>query len=262
MRSVERTIKILEILAGADNGVRLTDICCHTGLDGSTALRFLNAMEKLGYAAREVGGNRYYLGLRACYLAGGPAFTVLQRVARVHMEALQRACGEDVNLATMDAGAAICLETQKSSHILGVNFSSGLRVPVHASSIGKAMLAFLPLQKREALLSGGDLERYTPNTITCRADLEHELEMVRRCGYATDREEFTSGVVCIGTPLFDVNGHVVAALSITAPVQRISLPDLEARYADLLLCTGRAISRDLGCKELPFALRPNAVGPG
>jgi len=253
VRAVERTIRILEVLAAAEDGVRLADLCRLTGLDGSTALRFLSAMEKLGYVIRAPGDRRYSLGPRAAQLGGGAGLTVLQRVARPHMEALQRACGEDVNLGTMDAGAALCLETHKSSHVLGVNLSSGLRMPAHASSLGKAMLAFVPEDRRRSLLSARPLERLTPNTITDLEGLERELELVRRRGYATDREEFCPGVVCIGAPLFNARGQVVAALSITAPTQRISLEDLERRYASLLLSTCRAISRDLGCSVHPGA---------
>jgi IclR family acetate operon transcriptional repressor len=176
------------------------------------------------------------------------------------MEALQRACGEDVNLGTMDAGAALCLETQKSSHVLGVNISSGLRMPAHASSLGKAMLAFIPAHKRRALLSGMGMERCTANTITDPRELDRELEVVRRRGYATDREEFSPGVVCIGAPVFNAQGHVVAALSITAPAQRTSVAELEKRYAALLLRTCRAVSRELGCQHPPLPGEPDEEG--
>ncbi|MDI6894698.1 MAG: IclR family transcriptional regulator [Bacillota bacterium] len=262
MRAVERTIQILEVLAGAENGVRLADICRLTGLDGSTALRFLNTLERLGYAARDPAGRRYRLGPRVGRLGDGPALSVLQRVVRPHMEALQRACGEDVNLGTMDAGAALCLETQKSSHVLGVNISSGLRMPAHASSLGKAMLAFVPAGKRRAVLAGMQLERCTPNTITDPGNLERELELVRRRGYATDREEFSPGVVCVGAPVFNAQGQVVASLSITAPVQRVPLGELERRYAALLVETCRTISQELGCQDPPLPPSGGTHPPG
>jgi len=260
VRAVERTIQILEVLASSEEGLRLADICRLTGLDGSTALRFLASLERLGYATRDPGGKLYRLGPRVGRLGDGPALAVLQRVARPHMEALQRACGEDVNLGTMDAGAALCLETQKSSHVLGVNISSGLRIPAHASSLGKAMLAFIPAHKRQALLSGMGLERCTANTITDPEELDRELEAVRRRGYATDREEFSPGVVCIGAPVFNAQGHVVAALSITAPAHRTSLAELEKRYSALLLRTCRTISRELGCQNPPLPEEPDEEG--
>lgn len=255
MRAVERTVQILEALAAAEHGLRLADICRLTGLDGSTALRFLNTLERLGYASRDTGAKLYRLGARVGRLGDGPALSVLQRVVRPHMEALQRACGEDVNLGTMDAGSALCVETQKSSHVLGINISSGLRMPAHASSLGKAMLAFVPEVKRRTVLAGVQLQKCTPNTITDPEELERELELVRRRGYATDREEFSPGVVCLGAPVFNADGQVVAALSITAPAQRVPLEELERRHASLLVETCRAISQELGCQDPPFPRR-------
>lgn len=246
MRAVERTMQILEVLAGAEEALRLADICRLTGLDGSTVLRFVNTMERLGYVSRDAATKTYCLGARVGKLGDGPSISVLQRVVRPHMEALQRACGEDVNLGTMDVDSALCLETQKSSHVLGVNISSGLRMPAHASSLGKAMLAFVSAAKRQWVLAGGRLDKCTANTISDPATLERDLDLVRQRGYAVDNEEFSPGVVCLGAPIFNAQGHVVASLSITAPIQRVSLEELERRYASLLVKTCLAISQELG----------------
>ncbi len=247
MRAVERTLRILEILAEARDGARLTDICRVSGLDGSTALRYLYSLIDAGYAAIDPADKtRYRPGYRLARLGGASHLSLLQQVARPLMEALRTTCGEDVNLGTMDAGAALCLETQKSSHILGANFESGLRVPAQASSLGKAILAHLPQARRHAVLSSIKFERFTPNTIMSLKELEAELAEVRRRGYSVDREEFTLGVVCIGAPIFDAEGRVIAALSITAPVQRISLQELEARYSGDLRKACAAITASLG----------------
>ncbi len=247
MRAVERTMTILEILAGATKGVRLTDICGKSGLDGSTALRYLNTLIKLGYARCEPSDRPvYHASTQLTRLGGSSQLSILRRVTRPYLEALCAACGEDVNLGTMDAGSAICLETEKASHILGVHFASGLRVPAYASSLGKAMLAFIPADRRRALLANMAFERFTPTTIPSLSELEAELEVVRRQNFATDREEYTVGVVCIGAPVFDADGHVVGALSITAPAQRLPLERLQSLYAKPLLATCRAISAELG----------------
>lgn len=247
MRAVERTIGILEILGATDQGIRLADLCRMSGLDGSTALRYLNTLVKMGYAAKEPGDKlRYRAGYRLAHLSGSSEITILQRVARPAMESLCDACGEDVNLGTLDAGSALCLETQKSSHILGVNFASGLRVPVHVSSLGKAILAHLPEETRRAVLRNITFKQYTPSTIMFLERLETELEEVRRNGYSVDREEFTPAVVCIGAPIFNADGRVVAALSITAPTQRFSADKLMAEYAGLLREACAAIHMGFG----------------
>ncbi len=249
MRAVERTIRILEILGAADQGVRLADLCRLSGLDSSTALRYLNALVKMGYAVVDSGDKvRYRGGYRMAQLCGTSEFTILQRVARPAMEALRDACGEDVNLGTLDAGSALCLETQKSSHILGTNFASGLRVPAHVSSLGKAILAHLPEETRRAVLAHIVFKQYTPNTIMSLEALEAELAETRRRGYSVDHEEFTPAVVCIGAPIFNADGRVVGALSITAPTQRFSAERLEAEYARSLLDACAVVSGHLGFK--------------
>lgn len=249
IRSVERTVRLLEELAAHRDGLRLVDLCEITGLNASTVLRFMRALERMGYAVRNSGDGRYSLGPRAGRLGPSASLLVLQRLSKPYMEELQVACGEDVNLAILDAGAVLCIETQKASNILGVNFASGLRMPVHASSIGKAILAFLPQDKQRALLSQIELQRFTPATIVSMAKLWSELESTRRRGYSTDKEEHTPGVVCIGAPVFDMECNTIAALSITAPVQRVSCDELESRYSGLLLATAEKISAALGCNR-------------
>ena len=263
MRAVERTLAILEILGSTDQGVRLADLCRLSGLDGSTALRYLDTLVKLGYASTEAGDKlRYRAGYRLARLSGSSEVTILQRAARPIMEALRDACGEDVNLGTLDAGSALCLETQKSSHILGTNFASGLRIPAHASSLGKAILAFLPEAGRRAVLRNVKFVAYTPNTIMSLDRLEAELAEVRRRGWAVDREEFTPAVVCIGAPIFNADGRVVAALSITAPTQRISADELEARYSALLLEACADVSRQMGFRADADRAVPRSAAQG
>lgn len=249
MRAVERTLRILEILGSSGEGVRLADVCRASSLDGSTALRYLNTLVTMGYAATVTGDKlRYRAGYRLARLTGSSELTILQQAARPAMESLCRAVGEDVNLGTLDAGSALCLETVKSSHILGANFASGLRIPPHASSLGKAILAFLPDGTRRAVLRQATLIPCTPATIVTAERLEEELAEVRQRGYAIDREEFAPAVVCIGAPVFNAEDRVVAAVSITATTQRVSADDLAARCSGLLLETCATISAILGSK--------------
>jgi DNA-binding IclR family transcriptional regulator len=248
MRSVERTMSILEAVVEAESGIRLIDICEKVQLDASTVLRFLNSLVRLGYVSFKPDDKEYGPGAKLCLLGVGT--NMLRRVSKAHMEALQSVTGEDVNLGVLDADHVICLETEKSSHILGVNFSAGLRMPAYASAMGKALLAFLQRNQRKQLLvgkSGSDeLEGYTSTTITSFADLEKSLELVRQRGYSTDDQEYTQGVVCIGAPIFDAQNRAIGAISVTALSQRVSLRELEELYVEDLLKTCAGISRDLG----------------
>jgi len=247
MRALRRTLEVLEVLANSTDGVSLTDVCRASGLDASTALRYLNALIALGYATADPGSKpKYYMGVRLIRLGGASKIALLQQIARPYMEALRDACNEDVTLATLESGSILCLETERSSHVLRANIPDGTRAAAHASSLGKSILAYMPWDRARALLMRAGLKAQTPNTLTSLGALKAELARVRERGYATDREEYAPGVVCVGAPIFDAPGHVVAALSITVPTLRLPLPELESKHSAALIDTCRRISRDLG----------------
>jgi len=121
----------------------------------------------------------------------------------------------------------------------------GTRNPLYNTSMGKAILAFLLPEKRDALLDRIALTRCTPNTITNREELIEHLQMVRERGYAIDDMENEEGIRCLGAPILDYSGEVIGALSVSGPAHR--LPD--ARIADLaepVMQTARTISSKLG----------------
>ncbi len=159
------------------------------------------------------------------------------------MKRLQIACDHDVNLAVLDSGSVFYVETQRSSNLLSINYPIGLRMPIYASSVGKAILAFLPEAEQNMLLAEIDFHPFTPCTIISRLELLRDLELTRQRGYALDKEEHALGLVCIGAPIFNTEKRPVAALSIAALVQQTSYTDLEALYADLLVDTANGISK-------------------
>lgn len=247
MRSLERTLQVLEVLAQAEHSLGLSDISRATKLDGSTILRYLGELIKLSYAASEGGGRRRYrIGPRLARLGGASRTAVLRQVAQPHMQALGEACGEDVTLGILDADSVLYLESWRSTHVLRANIDDGSRAPVHASSLGKAMLAFMPPAEARALVERAGLRPLTARTAKTLEEFEANLQVARSRGYSTDGEEFAPGVVCIGAPIFGALGQVLAALSITAPKPRLTLPELEAKFGALLVETCRAVSADLG----------------
>ena len=221
VQAVGKAFRLLEVLHAHPEGLRLREASGRAGLEDSTALRLLATMEQLGYVRRHGGAKTYYLGPRVYELAGGPALVAsLPRLARPHLEQLQRLTGEDVHLATLDVGEALCIETLKSSHILAASFSTGFRIPVHASAVDKAILAFLDDPVRDALLRRLSLDTYTARTLWTQEALLADLRLTRERGYSLDEGEFSPGVSCIGAPVFNLEGRVVASVSITAPSQR------------------------------------------
>ena len=243
MRSLGRTLRIMELLAEASAGVALADIARASELDSSTALRYLRGLINEGYATFvSQPGPRYFAGPRLTRLGETSKTAVLRQLARPHLEVLGEACKEDVTLGVLDSRCVVCIETRRCSHVLRANLEDGLRAPAHASSLGKAILAFVPPEDARVFLEQTDLVALTPKTLVSIAAIEAGLKEVRRRGYALDHEEYAPGVVCIGAPIFGGRGEPIGSLSITAPSQRLSPGELEGRYAALLLETCREIS--------------------
>jgi IclR family transcriptional regulator, acetate operon repressor len=111
---------------------------------------------------------------------------------------------------------------------LRLQFSSGSRVPLHCSAIGKLFLAFTPASRRRRLLQHLDLRRYTEQTIVDPASLEAELRQIRKQQVSYDREEFLDGVVCIAVPVLGRNGELLAGVAIQAPQARMGIEDSRA----------------------------------
>ncbi|MDI3317221.1 MAG: IclR family transcriptional regulator [Bacillota bacterium] len=243
MRAVERTFRILLALGEAGGeGVRLRELARRVRLPEPTLLRFLESLVEVG-AVEERGEGGYALGLLLRRLAQD-AVPDLRAAAVPVMRALSERLHEDVHLATLDADSVLCLESVKSSHLLGVAIGTGSRVPIYASAMGKAILAFMGRQQRAELLRRVELKPLTPRTLHERGRLLAELAQTRRRGYALDNGELELGILCIAAPLFGPGGAVVGSISVTAPAERWSAAELE-RSAPVLLAGVAEVNRRL-----------------
>jgi IclR family acetate operon transcriptional repressor len=216
VQSVARSLEILETLAGAQE-LGLAEIAARTGLRPSTAHRLLGTLVARGYAVRGAGG-RYRLGHRLTELAGaaGERTDRLRALARPHLANVQRDTGETANLSVLVAPDSVYIDQVDGNRAMRMLARIGAAVPAHASAAGKAMLAYAPPGSVHEPLAA-----LTANTITSLASLERELEDVRARGYAVDDEEHEPGVGCVAAPVLDNRRAALAALSVSAPIQRI-----------------------------------------
>nr|WP_249343157.1 IclR family transcriptional regulator C-terminal domain-containing protein [Rhodococcus qingshengii] len=121
----------------------------------------------------------------------------------------------------------------------------GQLIPLHATSQGKVILAFLPAGVGDRIIDQLDLTRYTDSTITSPAELHRVMEEVRRDGFALSLEERELGVRSIAAPVFDSTGAVVASICVGGPIFRVSESDLRSRFADLVLNTSAQLTAAL-----------------
>jgi DNA-binding IclR family transcriptional regulator len=222
LSSVSKALALLDAFTAEKPESTLSELARRAGAHKSSTFRVLGTLEAHGFVERLPSGRGYRLGWKLAELAGRLlARGGLRELAAPFMEELAERTGEIVHLSVLDRGEIVYLEKRGRSQPLTVSTSIGGRSPAHASAMGKVLLAGLPAGEAGRQLGPRSLRRFTPTTITDRRQLERELEAIRRQGYALDNEETFPGIRCVAAPLHDAGGRVLAAISVTAPTQRL-----------------------------------------
>lgn len=249
IQAIERACSILGAFSADRPELGVTEIAETLGLHKSTVHRFLVNLERGGLVERLPRNGRYRLGLRLFELGS----LVVQQMnlwdeALPFLEALVRDSGETGHLAVLDGGEAIYVERVETRRALRIPSAMGRGYPVHATSLGKVLLAQQPEKRVNEIIAQRGLPAFTKRTITDPALLAAELDIVRRQGYAIDDEEYDEGLRCIGSPIMDHTGTVVAALGIGGPVTRVT-PERVPELAKLVRMAAKGLSRRLGADQ-------------
>ncbi len=256
IQSVDRALLLLETIAETGGEATLTELATRTGLNISTCHHLLATLIQRGFAAKVPGRRLYALGARILYLGHACLQVDLPRRAQPFIERISQATGETVHLAALQGDAVVTLLMREARHAVRVDTGTvGKSDAAHATATGKAMLAWLPEDEIRRILAGG-MERFTETTITDFSALVEELRLVRRNGFALDREEFQPGVTCVGAAIRDHAGAVVGAISASAPGMRANEKHI-ALMRDEVVSATRALSAELGEPQS----QPNAQGP-
>jgi IclR family KDG regulon transcriptional repressor len=220
---IGKVLSILELLDNVPGGLQLNQIAEQTGINKSTAHRFLSHLESEGYLFRDGFGN-YMVGAKLSRLGSGASFqSTLSKLARPVMENLRKISGETVNLAVLDGTDVLYIDVLETVNTFRLVTQIGSHLPFYSTALGKAMVAAIEDSTRlEELLSRVEFEPTTPHSINNVAKLKKQLAIIRRQGYALDDEEAVAGVRCVGGAILDANGEVVAAISVSGPVVRFT----------------------------------------
>ena len=223
--AIARSLAILEHVAKSPAPVGVLDIIDALELPKATAYRLVDWFVSQGYLAREPSRKRLLVGSRLTSLAfGALAASMGNSEPHIVLQRLVNKVNETCNIGTLVNGEVMYLDRIEAKHWpLRLQFSSGSRVPLHCSAIGKLFLAFTPASRRRRLLQHLDLRRYTEQTIVDPASLEAELRQIRKQQVSYDREEFLDGVVCIAVPVLGRNGELLAGVAIQAPQARMGI---------------------------------------
>jgi len=218
---IERMMTLLDALAASPEAASLKHLASVTELHPSTAHRILAAMTTARFVERQDAGT-YRLGIRLLELGNIVKSRIsVREVALPYMQTLHETIGEAINLGARHDDEIVYIERTSSGRaLLRVVYLVGGRAPLHLTSLGKLFLAAdSPQQVRDYARRTG-LPGKTPRSLTTLATLEKELDKVRRHGIAYDDEEAEIGLKCVAAPIHDEEGHVIAALSVSAPADR------------------------------------------
>lgn len=251
---ITKVLRILEALQGSSSGLGLKAICDQTGINKSTAHRFLKHLERERYLLRTEAGT-YLIGPRLSQLsARGNQEATLQAVARSILWDLWKSTHETVNLGVLDQGTVLYVDVIESPHEFRLSSRIGTRRSVHVTALGKALVAFLPEETRQAILDSIAFQPATQKTIGNLVQFRQELEKIRRQGYAVDDEEAVQGARCVSAPILNSAGAPVAAVSVSGPVTRVT-PGLVSALAGAVTSAARAISEAMGYSR--YESKPN-----
>ncbi|MEM7134264.1 MAG: IclR family transcriptional regulator [Chloroflexota bacterium] len=248
-QSVVRAIRLLKLFGGERSEWTLNELVESVNLNKTTVFRMLTALESEGLIERTE-SNTYRFGPEMVAL-GGQAMrhNTLHQVASPLLEALVERTGERTTLEQLiinpdQSYAMLVLVEIQGKHLISINQFIGSRLPMHATSTGKALLAFLPDEERELVLQQ-KFDPLTSKTLVDTASLRRQLETFRQQGYATAISELETGLMAAGTPIWDHSGKPIAAISIEGPESRIDVERLNQLGGELIE-TAKEISFRLG----------------
>src|SRR5665648_556870 len=246
IKVLDKTFSILDILLQHGSTMHMTEIAKKLGFYPSTTHRILDTLKHWGYVEQDPKSQKYRLGLKLLALGMAKLHQMdLVKEATPYLKDLVNQCNETVHLGVLEEGEVLYLAKEESSQTIRMISYVGKRAPLHCTSLGKVLLAYLSAEERKKILGEKVLPRLTENTITDKGELEKELSKVREQGFALDREENEKDVRCIAAPIRNYQGEVIAALSISSPIFRID-KNVQNNLKEALVETSEKISKRLG----------------
>jgi IclR family transcriptional regulator, acetate operon repressor len=221
VQALERGLNLLAIIAEAD-GLSLTSIAQRAGIAPSTAHRILTTLKANGFVQDDSHGN-HLIGVQAFRV--GSAFLrnrKLSDVGRITLRRLMDESGETANIAIEIESAVVFISQMESHRSIRAFHRPGARGPMHASSLGKAMLAALSDEQVAQKLHRVGMPRLTERTIVDPDALLADLALIRKRGWSIDDEEQAEGMRCVGSAVYNEHGEVIGAVSVSGPTVRVT----------------------------------------
>lgn len=257
-----RVADVLLLFTDGPGALGVSTISRELGLSKAVVHRILRSLSSRGLLVADPGTRGYRLGPAGAALGARALRDLdLRRVALPVLRRLRDTTGETTTLSALVGDARVYLDQCESPQEIKMTVETGRRLPLHAGASSKAILAFLPAARREAVLTA-PMAALTPRTVVDPGRLRAELDAVRRAGVSVTLGERQPGAGSVAAPVFDFDGEVTGAISVCGPVDRFDAAAC-ARYAPLVHAAAAEISRGLGWSPPDVvaapALRPPAA---
>lgn len=249
VQSVAHALMVMDMLARENREMSLTEIANTMGWPKSTVHGLIATMRDYSYIDQSPISGRYRLGVRLFELGNTVARSWdIRTLALPAMQDLNNRLGEMVQLATEDKGEVLYIEKLDSTHLMKIVSGVGARLPMHCTGLGKVLLAYKSPSEIKWILSKHGMAPMTARTITDREALERELIIIRRRGYAVDDRESMDSLRCVAAPIFDSEGDVKYAISVSGFANNFQRERMEM-VRDMLLVVADSISYAMGYRK-------------
>jgi len=262
IQSIERGFAVLLAFDAERTNPTLAELAAATHLSRPAVRRILLTLQGLGYV-EPTGASRWRLTPRVLSIGQHYAATnAIVDIAQPHMIRLVELTKESASLGALDDNEVVYIARVPARRVLTITASAGSRVPVHATSMGRVLLAAAPREVLDQYLEKPGLKALTPHTITDPDQFRAALDRVRRQGWSLVSEEREEGLIAVAAPVRDRTGEVVAALSSSSSTGRTSPGHIERNVVPILAELADQISADLGYRPIRPAVPSRAVHDG
>lgn len=243
---INRALDIIEQLSQSSRPMGSTEIALSTGLSKSTVSRLLFTLGARGYVKKDKTDGKYAIGttliaLVSCYIGS----LELQTEARPYLSSLASDLNLTTHLGILDGGEVIYIEKLDHFPTKQLYSQIGYRVPAYCSSLGKCLLSKYSGEDLEHIMGGGNFRIYTQNTLPNIDALKEQLRQIRNQGWAMDNQEYETGHICVGAPIYDYRGEIIAAVSASGTSSVIT-PEYLPVVVETVMQAAKAISKCMG----------------
>lgn len=247
VQGLQRGFTVVKAFSTDARHLTVAEVAARTELTRAVARRYLLTLLEMGYVVQH--GGKFTLTPRILDLGFTYLSTIdVPNVALPFMTELAETLRESCSVAVLDGADCVYVARVPAKRIMSINLVVGSRLPAHATSMGKVLLAHLSPAMLEEYFASAPLQRLTSRTICDERTLRKTLQQVRERGWAFADQESEDGVRTVAAPLFDVSMQVQAAMNVSGHASRVSMKELRTRYLQLLMEAATNISRGLGAK--------------